>query len=81
VIVAVFGFAIFMAVDHFSYEKTSRGRTVGIIGFLGTASVLAGLGLKVLHLPAAFALLAVGAGLLLIYYVLSNAINHTETVT
>ncbi len=81
VIVAVFGFAILMVVDQFSYEKTARGRMKAIVGFLGVAFFIAGIGSKVLHLPGAFAAATLGAGLLLVYYILSNLISNSETTT
>lgn len=47
VLTAVFGFALFLTIDRFNYEVSSKGKVVSIIGYIGAASFLSGLGKSV----------------------------------
>lgn len=80
VLTAVFGFALFLMLDRFSYEKTSLGKVNGIIGFLGAGCFILGAGLKLLHWPGAFYLAVAGGVILLIYYIISCSINTKDNL-
>ena len=73
VLTATFGFAFFLFLDRFSYEKSRALKISSVIGYLGAASVLLGFGLKLLHWPIASAMIAAGGFTLLIYFVLNSA--------
>ena len=78
VLVAVFGFALFLTIDRFSYEKSSKGKVASIIGYLGASSFLAGLGFKVLHWPIATDAMILGGLILLIHFLMSNSYRNQE---
>ena len=73
VLTLVFGFVLFLTLDRFSYEKSPSRRVNGLIGFLGSGSVLLGFGLKLLHWPIANHAIAVGAAILFVYFVINNS--------
>lgn len=75
VLVAVFGFTLFLTVDRFKYEVSTNAKIVSITGYFGAASFLLGLGLKVLHWPIATDAMIIGGFILLIYFVASNSIK------
>lgn len=81
VLTAVFGFALFLTVDRFKYEASSKGKIVSIIGYLGAASFLLGLGLKVLHWPIATTAMISGGLILLIHFLLSNAFRNDQQIS
>lgn len=81
VLTAVFGFALFLTVDRFKYEASSKGKLVSIIGYLGAASFLLGLGLKVLHWPIATDAMISGGLVLLIHFLMSNSFRSQETLS
>ena len=76
VLVAVFGFALFLTVDRYSYEKSSKGKVVSIVGFLGAASFLVGIGFKVLHWPIATDAMILGGMVLLVHFLMSNSFRN-----
>ena len=78
VLTAVFGFALFLTVDRFSYEKSSIGKLNGIIGFLGAGSFVLSTGFKLLHQPGAHYMIAIGGVVLLVYYVISNLVSTQD---
>ena len=72
VLVAAFGFALFLTVDRFQYMQSSKGKIISIIGYLGSASFILGLGLKLLDWPVATNAMIIGGFVLLIHFILSN---------
>lgn len=76
VLVAAFGFFLFSLIDRFSYEKSSLMKTATIIGYIGSVLLLLGLGLTLLKWPVAVYLAESGSVLLLIYFILNNAISR-----
>lgn len=76
VLVAAFGFFLFSLIDRFSYEKSSLMKTATIIGYIGSVLLLLGLGLTLLKWPVAIYLAESGSVLLLIYFILNNAISR-----
>jgi hypothetical protein len=74
VLVAVFGFTLFLTVDRFAYAKTPFGRVSRIIGYLGAASYLLGIGFNVMRYPLSYVLMGVGGLVLLIYFFINNDI-------
>ena len=76
VLTAVFGFALFLTVDRFTYEQSSRGKILSIIGYLGSASFILGSGFKLLHMPGAYYLTAIGGVVLLIYFIANNSMSY-----
>jgi hypothetical protein len=81
VLVAVFGFVLFLAYDRFSYERTTYGKVTRIIGYLGAGSYLLGMGLNVLRLPLSYILMGVGGLILLVYYALNNLVRTQEKLS
>ena len=81
VLVAVFGFALLLTVDRFSYEKTTRGKIVSLIGYLGSASFILGSGFKLLRQPGSHYMIAIGGVILLIYFIVSNPLNSQNTIS
>ncbi len=77
VLTAVFGFALFLTIDRFSYEKTSIAKIASIIGFFGAGSFILGTGFKLLHQPGSHYMIAIGGVILLVYYIINN---FTSTV-
>ena len=75
VLTAAFGFFLFSLIDRFSYEKSSLMKTVTIIGYIGSVLLIVGLGLVLLKWPVAVYLAESGSVLLLIYFILNNAIS------
>ena len=69
---AVFGFTVFLSIDRFSSDQSGKDKLLGIIGFLGAACIIAGVGLKVLHLPGAYHIFIAGGGFLLMHYITTN---------
>ena len=73
VLTTAFGFAFFLFVDRFTYEQSKALKVSSVIGYLGTASVLLGFGLKLLHWPIASDMIAIGGFTLMIYFILNSA--------
>lgn len=74
VLIAAIGFTLFMTIDRFSYEKTILERVNGIIGFLGAAAFIIGVGFNVLRMPLSFVLTWSGGLVLLVHYILNNMV-------
>jgi hypothetical protein len=81
VLTAVFGFTLFLTLDRFSYEKSSLGRINGVLGYLGAAAYLLGIGLNVLKFPLSYVLMGAGGLVLLIYYFINNVIGQQNKVS
>ena len=75
VLVAVFGFALFLTVDRFSYAKSSLERINGVLGYIGAAGYLTGIGFNVLNYPFSYMLMGLGGLILLIYFFLNNNVT------
>ncbi|MEN8248969.1 MAG: hypothetical protein ABFS32_08555 [Bacteroidota bacterium] len=72
-----FGFFLMLFIDRFSYEKSNYYRITQVIGYLGAASLIVGLGFVLLRWPIAVFLVEGGGILLLIYFILNNTkISH-----
>jgi hypothetical protein len=76
VLIAAFGFFLFSLIDRFSYEKSSTMKVNTIIGYVGSVLLLLGLGLTLLKWPIAVYLAESGSVLLLVYFILNNAISR-----
>jgi hypothetical protein len=76
VLTAAFGFFLFSLIDRFSYEKSSMMKIAAIIGYIGSVLLIVGLGLVLLKWPIAVYLAESGSVLLLIYFILNNAISR-----
>ena len=76
VLTAAFGFFLFSLIDRFSYEKSSLMKVSAVIGYIGSALLIVGLGLVLLKWPVAVYLAESGSVLLLIYFILNNAISR-----
>ena len=75
VLTAAFGFFLFSLIDRFSYEKSSLMKTATIIGYIGSVLLILGLGLVLLKWPIAVYLAESGSVVLLVYFILNNAIS------
>lgn len=74
ILIAAFGFFLMVLVDRFSYEKNRSKRLIVLIGYVGSAMLLLGLGLALLRWFPISTYLAEGGGLLLLaYFVLTNS--------
>ena len=73
VLTTAFGFALFLFVDRFTYEQSMALKVSSVIGYLGTACVLLGFGLKFLDWPIASDMIAIGGFTLMIYFILNSA--------
>ena len=68
-----------LLIDRFSYEKDSRRRLVTLIGYLGAAALIVGMGLTLLRWYPISIYLAEGGGLLLlIYFVITNSTSNSH---
>jgi len=76
VLTAAFGFFLFSLIDRFSYEKSSMMKIATIIGYIGSVLLIVGLGLVLLKWPIAVYLAESGSVLLLVYFILNNAISR-----
>jgi|GEM_PF-4235724 len=81
IFIGAFAFTWFSFMDRLSYEKTMSFKMRGFIGFLGSCLTLLGLGLKVLNWSLANHFIAIGAFLLLIYFIVNNSINNSDKKT
>lgn len=82
VLTAAFGFFLFSLIDRFSYEKSRQLKINAIIGYLGSALLLVGLGLTLLRwFPISVYLAEAGGVLLLIYFILNNSFSTRGTNT
>ncbi|RLD21399.1 MAG: hypothetical protein DRI71_09035 [Bacteroidetes bacterium] len=79
VITAAFGFFLFSLIDRFSYEKSSLMKASAVIGYIGSALLIVGLGLVLLRWPIAVYLAESGSVLLLAYFILNNAISRNAS--
>ena len=73
VLTAAFGFALMLFLDRYAYEQSKALKVSTVIGYLGTASVLLGFGLKFLHWPIASDMIAAGGFTLMIYFIINSA--------
>ena len=78
---AIFGFALFLTLDRFSYEKSSQGKITSIIGYLGASAFIGGLGFKVLHWPIANEAMILGGLVLLIHFLMSNTVRNQDKLS
>lgn len=74
----VFGFFLMIFVERFNYQKSNRYRLREFIGYLGSASLLMGIGFGLLKWPLAVWLAESGGILLLIYFII-NTTSATHT--
>jgi hypothetical protein len=82
VLTAAFGFFLSSLIDRFSYEKSRQLKINAIIGYLGSALLLVGLGLTLLKwFPISVYLAEAGGVLLLIYFILNNSFSTHDTNT
>lgn len=81
VLVAVFGFTLFLTVDRFSYTNSTIGRINGVFGYIGAAAYLIGIGFNVLHFPLSYLLMGVGGLILLIYFFLNNNVTANDNTS
>jgi hypothetical protein len=81
ILTLAFGFFLFSLIERFSYEKSNRMKINTIIGYIGSALLLVGLGLILLRwFPISLYLVELGGVLLLGYFILNNTflINATD---
>jgi len=79
ILIGAFGFFLMVLVDRFSYEKNGAKRIIVLIGYLGSAFLLLGIGLAFLHWFPISTYLAEGGGLLLLaYFVLTNVNDNKK---
>ena len=76
VLTAAFGFFLFSLIDRFSYEKSGMMKITAVIGYIGSALLIVGLGLVLLKWPIAVYLAESGSVLLLAYFILNNAVSR-----
>jgi uncharacterized membrane protein YkgB len=81
VLTAVFGFTLFLTLDKFSYEKSSLGKINSVLGYLGAAAYLMGIGFNVLKFPLSYILMGAGGLILLVYYFINNMIDQQNKVS
>jgi len=79
VLVAVFGFTLMLTIDRFAYAKTPFGRVSRIVGYLGAASYLLGIGFNVMRYPLSYVLMGAGGLVLLIYFFINNDIAASDS--
>jgi hypothetical protein len=77
VLTLAFGFFLFVLVDRFSYEKSSNMRVTGVVGYLGSALLIVGLGMNLLNWPYSVYLAEAGSLLLLTYFILTNVMSKS----
>jgi hypothetical protein len=75
VLLAVFGFALFLTIDNFKYAISVQSKALSIIGYIGSASFILGSGFKLLRQPGSHYMIAIGGVVLLIYFILNNSIS------
>lgn len=76
VLTLAFGFFLFVLVDRFSYEKSNSMRITAVVGYLGSALLIVGLGMGLMHWPYSAFVAETGGLLLLTYYILTNVSNN-----
>lgn len=76
ILTAAFGFFLFSLLDRFSYEKSNYMRINSVVGYLGSALLIVGLGMVLLRWPLATYLAESGSILLLIYFILNNSYSR-----
>ncbi len=75
VLLAVFGFALFLTIDNFKYATSAQRKALSVIGYVGSASFILGSGFKLLRQPGSQYMIAIGGVALLIYFILNNTIS------
>lgn len=79
ILIGAFGFFLMVLIDRFSYEKNSSKRIIALVGYLGSAFLLVGIGLALLRWFPISTYLAEGGGLLLlVYFVATNSMSYTN---
>ena len=76
VLTLAFGFFLLVLVDRFSYEKSTSIRLTVTIGYLGSALLIVGLGMVLMHWPYSTYVAEAGSLLLLTYFILSNVMPN-----
>ena len=77
VLTLAFGFFLFILVDRFSYEQSNSMRINAVIGYIGSALLIVGLGMVLLKWNYSVYFAESGSLLLLIYYILNNAMSRS----
>ncbi len=70
------GFFLFSLLDRLSYEKSKYLRINSVLGYLGSALLILGLGMVLLKWPIAVYLAESGSLLILIYFILNNSFSR-----
>jgi hypothetical protein len=78
ILMAAFGFFLILMIDSFSYEKSSSKRINTVIGYLGAATLIVGLGFAYLSWPYSVYLAEGGGVLLLVYFILNNSVSPSN---
>jgi len=81
VLTLAFGFFLFVLVDRFSYEQSNTMRINAVVGYLGSALLIVGLGMVLLKWNYAVYFAESGSILLLVYYILNNAMSRNAADT
>ena len=76
ILTLAFGFFLFVLVDRFSYEKSNSMRISAIVGYLGSALLIVGLGMGLLRWPYSTYVAEAGSLLLLTYFILTNVMSN-----
>lgn len=79
ILIGAFGFFLMVLVDRFSYEQNRSKRIIALVGYLGSALLLVGIGLALLRwFPISTYLAESGGLLLLVYFVATNSMSYTN---
>ncbi len=78
VLTAVFGFALFLLLDRFKYDKSSKEKAISFVGFLGASSFMLGTGFKLLRQPGSHYMIGFGGLILLVHYLISNSVKTKD---
>jgi hypothetical protein len=78
ILILAFGFFLFVLVDRLSYEKSNVMRISIVVGYIGSALLIVGLGLVLLKWPVAVYLAESGSILLLFYFILNNTLANNQ---
>lgn len=78
ILLSAFGFFLMVLIDRFSYEKNNSRRMIALLGYVGAAFLLVGIGMAFMHWPYAAYTAEGGGVLLLIYFVITNSLTFTN---